>query len=90
MAPRKKTTLVQCLSEIQDSRVGNGKRYDLVEVLVIAICAIFAEVQGFEDMAEWAQVKESWLRRFLRLKNGIPSHTPKQQHPKVIRPHTRP
>jgi hypothetical protein len=47
-------------------------------------------VQGFEDMAEWAQVKVPWLRRFLRLKNGIPSHTPKQQHPKVIRPHTRP
>ena len=74
MAPRKKTTLVQCLSEIEDPRVGNGKRHDLVEVLVIAICAIFAEVQGFEDMAEWAQVKETWLRRFLRLENGIPSH----------------
>jgi predicted transposase YbfD/YdcC len=54
--------------------VGNGKRHDLVEVLVIAVCAIFAEVQGFEDMAEWAQVKEAWLRRFLRLENGIPSH----------------
>jgi predicted transposase YbfD/YdcC len=74
MAPRRKTTLVQCLSEIEDPRVGNAKRHDLVEVLVIAICAIFAEVQGFEDMAEWAQVKEPWLRRFLRLKNGIPSH----------------
>ena len=74
MAPRKKTTLVQCLSEIEDPRVGNGKRHDLVEVLVIAVCAIFAEVQGFEDMAEWAQVKEAWLRRFLRLENGIPSH----------------
>jgi hypothetical protein len=33
--------------------VGNGTRHDLVEVLVIAICAIFAEVQGFEDMVEW-------------------------------------
>jgi hypothetical protein len=74
MAARKKTTLVQCLSEIDDPRVGNGKRHDLVEVLVIAVCAIFAEVQGFEDMAEWAQVKEAWLRRFLRLENGIPSH----------------
>jgi predicted transposase YbfD/YdcC len=73
MAPRK-TTLVQCLSEIEDPRVGNGRRHDLVEVLVIAICAVFAEVQGFEDMAEWAQVKEPWLRRFLRLHNGIPSH----------------
>lgn len=78
MAARKARTLVECLGEclgeIDDPRTGNGKRYDLVEVLVIAICAIFAEVEGFDDMAEWAGVKEPWLRRFLRLENGIPSH----------------
>lgn len=74
MAKRKPTSLVQALSEIEDPRVGNGKRHDLVEILVIAICGIFAEVEGFEDIAEWARVKEPWLRRFLRLENGIPSH----------------
>jgi len=74
MAPRKKRSLVDCLAEIEDPRVGNGVRHDLVEVLVIAICAIFAEVEGFEDMAEWAKVKEFWLKRFLRLEKGIPSH----------------
>ena len=47
MSPRNKTTLVQARCEIEDPRVGNGKRHDLVEVLVIAICAIFAEVEGF-------------------------------------------
>lgn len=70
----RKNTLVVCLSEIEDPRVGNGKRHDLVEVLVIAICAIFSEVEGFADMAEWATHREAWLRRFLVLKNGIPSH----------------
>lgn len=75
MAPRKTTTLVQCLGEIADPRSGNSKRHDLVEVLVIAICVIFSEVQGFEDMAaEWARAKETWLRRFLVQENGIPAH----------------
>lgn len=74
MAKRTTKSLVECLSEIDDPRTGNGKRHELVEVLVIAICAIFAEVEGFEDIAEWAGVKEAWLRRFLRLENGIPSH----------------
>jgi hypothetical protein len=73
MVPKKKS-LVVCLAEIDDPRMGNGKRHDLVEVLVIAICAIFAEVEGFEDMAEWARRKEPWLKGFLRLENGIPSH----------------
>ena len=73
MVPKKKS-LVVCLAEIDDPRTGNGKRHDLVEILVISICAIFAEVEGFEDMAEWARLKEPWLRGFLRLENGIPSH----------------
>jgi len=74
MAQRKTSSLVECLNEIEDYRTGNGKRHDLVEVLVIAICAIFANVEGFEDMAEWARKKEAWLRGFLRLEKGIPSH----------------
>lgn len=74
MVAKKTRTLVECLAEIDDPRTGNGKRYELVEVLVIAVCAIFAEVEGFDDIAEWAGVKEPWLRRFLRLENGIPSH----------------
>jgi predicted transposase YbfD/YdcC len=74
MAQRKTRSLVEYLSEIEDRRRGNGKRHELVEVLVIALCAIFANVEGFEDMAEWARKKEAWLRGFLVLQNGIPSH----------------
>ena len=58
MVARKTKTLVECLAEIDDPRTGNGKRHDLVEVLVIAICGIFAQVEGFDDIAEWAVVKE--------------------------------
>ena len=74
MATKKQRSLVVLLSELEDPRVGNGVRHDLVEVMVIVICAIFSEVEGFKDMATWAAVKEPWLKRFLRLENGIPSH----------------
>lgn len=68
-------TLVEHLSEIGDPRrPGYAHRHDLVEILVISVCAMFSEVEGFEDIADWARVKEPWLRRFLKLKNGIPSH----------------
>lgn len=40
---------------------------------MITTYALFSEVDGFEDLARWAQVKEAWLRRFLTLRNGIPS-----------------
>lgn len=61
-------------SEIEDPRrTGFAHRHDLVEMLVITTCALFSEVEGFEDVARWARVKEAWLRRFLTLSNGIPS-----------------
>lgn len=68
-------SLVEHLSKIEDPRrAGYAHRHDLVEILVICVCAMFAHVEGFEDIADWAQVKQAWLRRFLKLKNGIPSH----------------
>jgi hypothetical protein len=42
--------------------------------LVIAICAILSDVDNFEDIAFWARQKEAWLKGFLKLKHGIPSH----------------
>lgn len=67
-------TLAEHFSEIEDPRrTGFAHRHDLVEMLVITTCALFSEVEGYEDIARWARVKESWLRRFLVLRNGIPS-----------------
>jgi len=67
--------LTRCLADIEDPRRrGYAHRYDLLEILVIAICATLSDVDTFEDMAFWAQQKESWLKRFLKLRNGVPSH----------------
>jgi predicted transposase YbfD/YdcC len=41
---------------------------------VIAVCAVLGEAESFEDIALYGRCKEGWLRRFLALPNGIPSH----------------
>lgn len=67
--------LMTCLAEIEDPRrAGYAHRHDLQEMLVIAICATLSDVDSFEDIAFWAGQKEAWLKRFLKLENGIPSH----------------
>jgi hypothetical protein len=71
MVSRKKSNLLQCLSAIADPW-GNAKRRDLVDVLVMGVCTIFAEVQGFDEMAESVWVRESRARRFLWLQ-AIPA-----------------
>ena len=67
-------SLMDCLDEIDDPRdASNGTLYDFQEMLVIAICASLCDMETCADFALWARARESWLRRFLRLKNGTPS-----------------
>lgn len=66
---------MDCMSELDDPRgASNGTRHDFREILVISICAMLSNADSFDDIAHWGRVKEGWLRRFLVLKNGIPSH----------------
>jgi len=65
---------MNCLSEIDDPRKpSNGTLHDFLEILVIAIAAALSDCDTVEDIAYWARAKEAWLRRFLALKNGVPS-----------------
>jgi predicted transposase YbfD/YdcC len=67
-------TLMEHLAKVPEPRTGHYIAHPLDEILVIAVCAIFAGAESFVEAVEWAEVKEAWLRRFLPLKNGIPSH----------------
>lgn len=66
--------LVEWLEEIDDPRRQSyALRHNLVEILVIAIAGIASGCAKFEDLSDWAEIKEGWLRQFLRLEHGIPS-----------------
>ena len=62
------------LDEIDDPRKpSNGTLHDFREILVILIAAVLSDCDTVEDITFWARTKQAWLRRFLVLKNGIPS-----------------
>jgi predicted transposase YbfD/YdcC len=66
---------MDCLGELDDPRrASHGTRHDFQEILVISICAMLSNADSFDDIALWGRIKENGLRRFLVLKNGIPSH----------------
>jgi predicted transposase YbfD/YdcC len=67
-------SIVECFSDLPDPRVDRNKEHKLIDILVIAICAVIAGCEACTQMAEYGRHKESWLRRFLELPNGIPSH----------------
>jgi predicted transposase YbfD/YdcC len=67
-------SLIATLGEVPDPRVDRSKDHDLVDLLVIALCTILVGGDSFYDMEEFAEVRLSWLKTFLRLRNGAPSH----------------
>jgi predicted transposase YbfD/YdcC len=67
-------SLITILEEVPDPRVDRSKEHDLVDILVIALCAILCGGGSFYDMEEFAEVRLAWLKTFLRLHNGPPSH----------------
>ena len=64
--------LLEHLSVIRDPRIDRNKKHDLSETLLVAVCAAISGAEGWSDSVEFAQAKEEWLRRFVRLDNGIP------------------
>ena len=59
---------------LQDPRTGNAALHDFHEILAIAMCAVLCGAQGSVDMGLFAKSKEPFLRGFLKLAHGVPSH----------------
>src|SRR3954452_9509660 len=66
--------LIAELASIEDPRCEWRVEHRLLDILVIAVCAVLGEAESFEDIALYGRCKEAWLRGFLALPNGIPSH----------------
>ena len=60
--------------EVEDPRRSNATRHDLHEMLTIALLSTLSGGEGCVDMELFGRAKEPFLRRFLRLEHGIPSH----------------
>src|SRR5690349_17737422 len=66
--------LIKELTAIEDPRCAWKVEHRLLDILVIAVCAVLGEAEGFEDIALYGRCKREWLGGFLELPNGIPSH----------------
>ena len=64
---------VACFAEVVDPRQDNA-RHDLHELLMIALCTLLSGGEDCSDMALFGEIKAPYLRQFLRLRHGTPSH----------------
>ena len=66
--------LVEHFSALEDPRCAGKVDHRLIDILVIAVCAVIACAESWDDIALYGRNKLGWLRSFLTLANGIPSH----------------
>ena len=66
--------LLHHFGTLTDPRVERTKEHKLIDIVVIAICAIIAGADSWVAVETFGRAKETWLRTFLELPNGIPSH----------------
>ncbi|NMG03046.1 ISAs1 family transposase [Azoarcus taiwanensis] len=74
MKTREVMPLMQVLVSISDPRSTRQVRHDLAELLTVAVCAVLCSADEFSEIEAWAKERIDWLRGFLVLENGIPSH----------------
>ncbi len=67
-------SLLYVFSEHKDPRLDRRKKHKLIDIIVISVCAIVCGGRTWEDIEYCADARQEWLRTFLDLPNGIPSH----------------
>lgn len=68
------SSLIQHFVGLEDPRIERSKQHLLIDIIVIAILAVISGADGWVAIETYGQAKQEWLRTFLSLPNGIPSH----------------
>ncbi|MBM7074734.1 ISAs1 family transposase, partial [Shewanella sp. 202IG2-18] len=68
------STFLQHFDKINDPRIQRHKLHELLDILLLSICAVISGSEGWEDIEDFGHTKLDWLRKYRPFKNGIPKH----------------
>jgi predicted transposase YbfD/YdcC len=63
-----------CFAELHDPRVQGRCSHKLIDIIIIAICAVICGADDWVAIETFGKSKEAWLKRFLELPEGVPAH----------------
>lgn len=66
--------LVELLADVNDPRVEGRVTHPLLNIMVMTICGLLSGAESVTDIVLFAELRKEWLRKFLNLDSGIPSH----------------
>ena len=74
MSPTRELALASYFVAVDDPRIERTKAHNLLDIIIITICAVICGADDWVGVAEFGTSKHAWLQTFLQLPNGIPSH----------------
>src|SRR5262245_9345967 len=74
MAARKLGSLLTHFQTLEDPRHERSRLHNLLDIIAITLCAVICGADSWVDVEKYGIAKHDWLKRFLKLPNGIPSH----------------
>ncbi len=74
MDPLPGCTIGDHFGDLPDPRMNRARRYDLLDIVTIALCAVIWGADSWVESERFGRAKRSWLQTLLALPNGIPSH----------------
>src|SRR4029079_12739848 len=66
--------LLRLFEGVQDPRMNRTRRHSLVDVLFLTLCAVLSGADGWTEVQLFGKSRLEWLRQYVPLVNGIPSH----------------
>jgi predicted transposase YbfD/YdcC len=72
--PASPLSLVASFAGLPDPRSPRNRRYPLINIVVIATCAVLAGADNWVAIEQWSKTKRAWLATFLDMSDGVPSH----------------
>lgn len=74
MPPVRELALASYFATVGDPRIERTKAHNLLDIIIITICAVICGADDWVSVAEFGVSKQAWLRQFLDVPNGILSH----------------
>jgi hypothetical protein len=69
-----KLSIAEHFADIPDPRREHGRLHPIGDIFALALCAVIAGANSWEQVEAFGQAKFDWLKGRLRLPNGVPSH----------------
>ena len=67
-------SLIDNFTSLEDPRIDRNKSHALIDIIALTVCAVASGADGWEAIEQFGKEKLDWLRKYIPLNNGVPSH----------------